>query len=98
MGFDAPQKIKANSAGGVLAAPAWTALMSEVYERRNPPAPWQRPEGLITREIDGTTGFLATDFCPRDVRYWEWFIPGTEPTEFCPVHMPFRGIGTGPVR
>ena len=98
MGFDAPQKIKANSAGGALAAPDWTALMSEVYERRNPPAPWQRPEGLITREIDGTTGFLATDFCPRDVRYWEWFIPGTEPTEFCPVHMPFRGIGTGPVR
>jgi len=98
MGFDAPQKIKANSAGGVLAAPAWTALMSEVYERRNPPAPWRRPEGLITREIDATTGYLATEFCPRDVRYWEWFIPDTQPTEFCPIHMPFRGIGTGPVR
>ncbi|MBI2402506.1 MAG: PBP1A family penicillin-binding protein [Gemmatimonadetes bacterium] len=98
MGLDAPQKIKANSAGGLLAAPAWTAFMSEVYERRNPPAPWQRPEGLITREIDGTTGFLATEFCPREVRYWEWFIPDTQPTEFCPVHLPFRGIGTGPVR
>lgn len=98
MGFDAPQKIKANSAGGVLAAPAWTALMTEVYERRNPPAPWQRPEGLITREIDGSTGFLATEFCPRDLRYWEWFIPDTQPTEFCPVHLPFRGIGAGPAR
>jgi penicillin-binding protein 1A len=96
MGFDAPQKIKANSAGGALAAPAWTALMTEVYERRNPPAPWQRPEGLITREIDGSTGYKSTEFCPRDVRYWEWFIPGTEPMEYCPVHLPFRGIGTGP--
>ncbi len=98
MGFDAPQKIKANSAGGVLAAPAWTALMSDIYERRNPPKPWQRPEGLITREIDGSTGYLATEFCPRDQRYWEWFIPDTQPTEFCPVHMPFRGIGTGSAR
>jgi penicillin-binding protein 1A len=97
IGFDAPQKIKANSAGGVLAAPAWTAFMSEVYQRRNPPAPWQRPEGLITREVDGTTGFLATEFCPRDVRYWEWFIPDTQPTEFCPVHLPFRGISAGPI-
>ncbi len=98
MGFDAPQKIKANSAGGVLAAPAWTALMSDIYERRNSPAAWRRPEGLITREIDGSTGYLATEFCPRDQRYWEWFIPDTQPTEFCPVHMPFRGIGTGPAR
>jgi penicillin-binding protein 1A len=98
MGFDAPQKIKANSAGGALAAPAWTALMRDIYERRNPPRDWQRPEGLITREVDGATGYLATEFCPREQRYWEWYIPDTEPTEFCPVHMPFRGIGAGPVR
>lgn len=96
MGFDTPQKIKANSAGGRLAAPAWTAFMKEVYERRTAPAPWRRPEGLITREIDQTTGFLATEFCPRDARYWEWFIANSQPTEFCPIHMPFgRGISAG---
>lgn len=92
MGFDAPQKIKANSAGGRLAAPAWTQLMREVYERRSAPRPWQRPEGLITRQIDNTTGYLATEFCPRESRYWEWFVPDTQPTEFCPVHIPVRGI------
>ncbi|GBD31521.1 MAG: penicillin-binding protein [Gemmatimonadales bacterium] len=90
IGFDEPKKIKANAAGGRLAAPAWTAFMKEVYERRPPPPPWRRPDGLITREIDATTGFLATEFCPRDARYWEWFIPGTEPGEFCPVHLPLR--------
>ena len=37
MGFDQPQKIKANAQGGVLAAPAWTSFMREVYRRR--PAP-----------------------------------------------------------
>ena len=89
MGLDTPQKIKANAAGGVLAAPAWTAFMREVYDRRARPAGWQRPDHLITREVDNTTGYLATPFCPRTARYWEWFIPGTEPKEYCPIHSPF---------
>ena len=37
IGFDQPKKIKDNAQGGVLAAPAWTAMMREVYERRTPP-------------------------------------------------------------
>jgi membrane carboxypeptidase/penicillin-binding protein len=86
MGLDTPQKIKANAAGGVLAAPAWTMFMREVYERRARPADWPRPPELVTREVDKTTGYLATPLCPKPARYWEWFVPGTEPTELCPVH------------
>lgn len=86
MGLDTPQKIKANAAGGVLAAPAWTMFMREVYERRARPSDWPRPPELITREVDNTTGYLATPLCPKPTRYWEWFVPGTEPTELCPVH------------
>ncbi len=89
MGLDTPQKIKANAAGGLLAAPAWTAFMREVYQRRARPVGWQRPDDLITREVDNTTGYLATPFCPRSARYWEWFIPGTEPRDYCPIHSPF---------
>ncbi len=37
VGFDQPRKIKANAQGGVLVAPAWSAMMSEVYERRSVP-------------------------------------------------------------
>jgi penicillin-binding protein 1A len=93
IGFDQPKKIKANAQGGVLAAPAWTAMMNEVYERRTIPAAWARPAGLAALDIDKTTGYKATPFCPKDVHYIESFIHGTEPTQFCPVHSPFGSIG-----
>jgi penicillin-binding protein 1A len=93
IGFDQPRKIKANAQGGVLAAPAWTAMMREVYERRAIPAAWPRPDGLTALDIDKTTGYKATPFCPKDVHYIESFIPGTEPTAFCPIHSPFGAVG-----
>ena len=93
IGFDQPRKIKANAQGGVLAAPAWTAMMREVYERRSPPTSWPRPAGLSALDIDKTTGYKATPFCPKDVHYIESFIPGTEPTGFCPIHSPFGAVG-----
>jgi penicillin-binding protein 1A len=95
LGFDQPKKIKANAQGGVLAAPAWTAMMREVYERRAVPAAWPRPDGLTALDIDKTTGYKATPFCPKEVHYIESFIPGTEPAEFCPIHSPFGAVGTG---
>ncbi|HEX7337980.1 MAG TPA: PBP1A family penicillin-binding protein [Gemmatimonadales bacterium] len=93
IGFDQPQKIKANAQGGVLVGPAWSAMMKEVYERRSIPAAWSRPSGLTALDIDKTTGYKATPFCPKDVHYIESFIPGTEPGAFCPVHSPFGSIG-----
>ncbi len=97
MGFDQPRKIIVNAAGGRLAAPAWAAYMNEVYERRAAPAGWDRPASLIAREIDNTTGLLTTAFCPRQERRWEWFIPGSEPVERCPIHNPFlRGVSLAP--
>ncbi len=97
IGFDEPAKIKANAQGGLLAAPAWAAFMRDVYERRSAPDNWTRPEGLVLASIDNTTGYRATDFCPRQAVYFEWFVPGTEPTEFCPYHNPLnRILSTGP--
>ena len=93
IGFDQPRKIKSNAQGGVLAAPAWTAMMREVYERRAVPTAWPRPAGLTALDIDKTTGYKATPFCPKDVHYIESFIPGTEPTGFCPIHSPFGNVG-----
>jgi penicillin-binding protein 1A len=93
IGFDQPKKIKANAQGGVLAAPAWTQMMREVYERRASPGAWPRPDGLTALDIDKTTGYKATPFCPKDVHYIESFIPGTEPTAFCPIHSPFGSLG-----
>ncbi len=86
IGFDQPKKIKANAQGGQLAAPAWVQFMSDVYEHRAPSPDWPRPNALIAREIDNVTGYLVHPLCPREVRYWEWFIPGTEPAQVCPIH------------
>ena len=70
-------------------------MMKEVYDRRPIPAAWPRPEGLAALDIDRTTGFKATPFCPKEYHYIESFIPGTEPTQFCPVHSPFNLGGNG---
>ena len=91
MGFDKKTVIKSNAQGALLAAPAWTAMMREVYERRKIPAPWAMPEGILSAEIDVSTNSLATPFCPRDKVTREVFYPGTEPMDYCPLHSPFRG-------
>ena len=57
------------------------------------PAAGRRPAGLSALDVDKTTGYKATPFCPKDVHYIESFIPGTEPAAFCPVHSPFGSIG-----
>ena len=88
MGFDRPQKIKANAQGGELAAPAYTSFMTEVYRRRPAPPDWPRPEGITTREIDKTTGELANAYCSADSVVTEYFIAGTEPIQECsPFNM-----------
>jgi len=63
--------------------------MSEVYERRSTPGGWPQPNGLVSVEIDRTTGFRASPYCPASVRETDWFLPGSEPNEACPVHLPF---------
>jgi len=95
VGYDAPQRLMNNAGGGRIVAPAWTAFMRDVYDRRPPPADWPQPDSLITREVDWSNGYLASPYCPLDVRHWDWFYPGTEPTQFCPVHTPF-GTGISP--
>ena len=89
MGMDRPQKIKANAQGGILAAPAWTAFMTEVYRRKPSPPDWPKPEQVIARQIDRTNGLLKNPFCPVEVVYTEYYVPGTEPVRECDLHSPF---------
>jgi len=95
VGYDYQRRIMNNAGGGRIVAPAWTKFMRDVYERRPSPGDWARPDDLVTREVDWSNGFLATPFCPLEVRRWEWFYPGTEPTQVCQVHSPF-GVGVTP--
>lgn len=87
MGLDKPERIKNLAAGGVLAAPAWTAMMKDIYDRRSLPSdPWPRPDSLVFAEIDKSTGLLAWPYCPSNLHFVESYIPGTEPKEYCNVH------------
>jgi penicillin-binding protein 1A len=99
IGMDKPERIMDNAQGGRLAAPAWTAIMSEIYERRTAPAPWPRPEGLSVVEVDKGTGYRFTPFCPKDSLLVESFLPGTEPRDLCPVHCAICGsAGANPLQ
>ena len=96
MGFDTPRKIMANAQGGRLAAPAYTAFMLETYRRKPEPPDWPMPGSIVTRQIDGVTGLLASASC-LDNAYTEYFLPGTEPSLFCtdanPFAIPSRDTG-----
>jgi len=91
IGMDKPERIMDNAQGGRLAAPAWTAMMKDIYERRPAPAPWLRPDGLTFVEIDRQSGERFSPFCPRDSISVESFLPGTEPREYYRIHDPWGG-------
>jgi penicillin-binding protein 1A len=97
MGFDRPKKIKDNAQGGVLAAPAWTAFMTEVYRRKPPPPDWPKPISIVTREIDVGSGLLQTSYCPRSSVTSEFYISGTEPTRDCDKHLAYGTPGYAPI-
>jgi penicillin-binding protein 1A len=84
--------------GGGLAAPVWGSFMRRVYlgqetdadsgqEGFEPilptPGDWPMPQGLNTVLVDRETGQLASRWCAEEDQYLEYYVPGTEPTEFC---------------
>lgn len=90
LGFDQPRQILPNAFGGNLAAPVWARTMSAAYASQPAPQGWQAPPSVITAAVDARSGGAATPGCPpEDVRI-EYFTPGTEPVEACPLH------GSGP--
>jgi penicillin-binding protein 1A len=97
MGLDRPQKIKDNAQGGVLAAPAWTTFMTEVYRRKPTPPDWPKPTSIVTREIDVSSGLLQTVYCPRGLVISEFYISGTEPTRDCDKHLAYGTPGYGTI-
>jgi hypothetical protein len=52
------------------------------------PQPWPLPTGLVTRRVDSKTGLLASRWCPEENAYTEYYLPGTEPTDYCEMSSP----------
>jgi penicillin-binding protein 2D len=78
LGFDTPKTITPGAAGGTLAAPIVGRLLGAVPASR-PASSWDAPAGLVALSLDRATGRDADDLTPRDRRYTEWFLDGTEP-------------------
>lgn len=86
LGLDEPTTILPKASGGRLAAPVWAEFMRRVYETRPAPAAWVPPEAVVSLPIDTRTGLLATGNCPAEQVRIEYFLPGTEPHDYCPLH------------
>jgi penicillin-binding protein 1A len=95
-GMDFPVELRPNATGGGDAAPVWGEFMRRVYfgdpdsedpDLRAPVLPipegWAVPPGLSVRLIDRDSGKLASQWCPQENQMLEYFLPGTEPTEYC---------------
>jgi penicillin-binding protein 1A len=93
MGMDSPVPIMRNAQGAKLAAPAWSQMMNEIYQRRRDPGGWAIISDSVAVVVDKTNGLRATPFCPANLRETRMFAKGTEPKEYCPIHSPFRPGG-----
>ena len=86
LGFDQPKTITTSATGGSFAAPVWADMMKSVYQNRPDPGSWSAPESLVSASIDEETGMLASNNCPPLHVRVEYFVPGTQPTDYCPLH------------
>ena len=95
LGFDKPQSISKDAFGGAIAAPIWGKIIAKYYAIHGPPhTDWTPPLGVISAEMDRTTGQLATATTPLSQRYTEYFVEGTEPAalKLNPAAVVQRGI------
>lgn len=85
VGYDDNRPLTLNEAH--LASPIWAKFMGLAQQRL--PAEWfTPPSGLVLRTVDPVTAQLATDTC-KDTES-DYFVKGTEPTEFCRLHPASR--------
>jgi membrane peptidoglycan carboxypeptidase len=68
------------------AAPVWHAVMEYALQGQTHD-PFARPDGLTETTVCAVSGKLPTEHCPV---VNELFIPGTEPTDQCPIHRAFH--------
>ena len=83
-GYDESNRsIGQNMTGSRVAGRFWSNAAKILFKNRQPQT-FPVPSELNFINIDPETGYLYTPRCPRSVR--EPFLPGTEPTQPCPVH------------
>jgi len=85
VGFDDNSELGLEGAKSAL--PIWTSFMKQALALRPDLGGEAFPkaiDGIVSADIDPTTGFLATDSCPS--HRTEFFIEGSQPTDNCRAH------------
>jgi penicillin-binding protein 1B len=73
--------------GAKAALPIWTEFMKRAHKHRAyRDVTWfDVPEGVVSAQVDPESGALATSACPKTVT--EYYLLGTQPAQFCPLHQ-----------
>lgn len=81
VGFDDNQELPLE--GGKAALPIWVEFMKRAHQYREYRGvePFQPPDGVVTVDVDATSGLLATASCPAG--HPEVFLAGTQPVNSC---------------
>ncbi|MCI4411330.1 MAG: penicillin-binding protein 1A [Thiotrichales bacterium] len=66
MGFDQPVNMGKQESGGTSALPIWVDYMRLALKNK-PDIGFAKPEGIVSRRIDATTGALLTDDTPGGI-------------------------------
>jgi membrane carboxypeptidase/penicillin-binding protein len=98
VGYDQPRTIINNGYAAELAVPMWSRFM-RAATHGDSPTWFEAPPSITTASICRLSGRLAGDGCRdavtmgRDgtvtrgsLEYTEYFVRGTEPTDYCPLH------------
>jgi penicillin-binding protein 1B len=86
VGLDDYKDIKMQGADAAM--PIWVSFMKRAHQHRayRNVTPFSIPDGIVTAQIDNATGQLATGSCPPTAVRTEYYLAGTAPTQFCPLH------------
>ena len=90
MGFDDAENgrcLPPDCGGGTYPAMLLSEVFSNLYRDRTPPC-FAVPDGIVTVALDRTTlnrehaAVRATSLTPQSETVWEYFVKGTEPTDY----------------
>ena len=99
IGYDYPRTIAARGYAATVAVPLWGRFMT-IATRNEKLTPFQPPRSVTSVAICRISGKRATEACRHDFVfdsagnpserssvYTEYFVRGTEPVEYCDVHV-----------
>ena len=86
VGLDDYKDIKMQGADAAM--PIWAEFMKRAHQHREyrNVSGFSISEGIVAAQVDSGTGQLATGSCPPEAVRTEYYLAGTAPTQFCPLH------------